>query len=66
MSMVCHECGSNDVRRAQFRFSDMFRLITLRYPVRCRLCKRRWHASMVDVRRLPHAPQRRQNAEKAS
>lgn len=65
MSLYCQECGSQNVRRAHFRFSDAVRLLTFRYPVRCRDCKKRWHAQMRDARLLPHAPHRR-NAEKAT
>jgi len=66
MSLYCHECGSSSLRRAHFRFSDTLRLLTFQYPVRCRACKKRWHASISDVRLLPHAPDRRENAEKIS
>jgi hypothetical protein len=59
MSLSCQECGSSNLRRAHFRFSDMVRLLTLRYPVRCRDCKSRGHAPMQEARLLPNAPVRR-------
>ena len=63
MSLYCHECGSSSVRRAHFHFfPDALRLLTFHYPVRCRTCRRRWYVSMTDVRPLPKAPHRRENA----
>jgi len=66
MSLYCHECGSSSLRQAHFRLADTLHLLAFKYPVRCRACRRRWYASMMVVRRLPHAPHRRQDAEKVS
>jgi hypothetical protein len=66
MSLYCQECGSGNLRRAHFRFSDVFGLLTLRYPVRCRSCKSRGHARIRQARLLPVAPTRRTGVEKAS
>jgi hypothetical protein len=66
MSLYCHECGSSSLRRAKLRFIDTLRLLTLHYPVRCRECKSRWYVAYKDARLLPHAPNRRNTAEKVS
>jgi hypothetical protein len=66
MSLYCKECGSSNLRRARFRFYDALRLFALRYPVRCRFCRKRWHAFVLEARLLPNAPPRRQSTAKAS
>src|ERR1700739_4190159 len=48
MSLFCHECGSNKLRRAHLRFSDATRLFVLQYPVRCRVCRRRCHVALPE------------------
>jgi len=53
MHIYCHECGSTDVRTSHFRFRDVARLLALRYPVRCRTCKARWHAPIGPALHLP-------------
>jgi hypothetical protein len=59
MSLYCQECGSTNLRRAHFRFSDVFGVLMLRYPVRCRNCKSRGHARLHEARQLPDPPARR-------
>jgi len=66
MSLSCQECGSSNLRRAHFRFSDAVRLLTLRYPVRCRNCRKRWYAPIEQARLLPDAPHRRERTENVS
>jgi len=59
MSVFCHECGSLMVRQATLRIADAVYLLTLRYPVRCRTCRKRWYISLFRARRLPRSPERR-------
>jgi hypothetical protein len=59
MSVSCHECGSPNVRQAHFRFPDAFHLLALRYPVRCRSCRKRWYVLFSEARQLPPSPLRR-------
>ncbi len=66
MSLYCHECGSSTLRQAHFRIADTLRLLIFQYPVRCRTCRRRWHAFIADARLLPAAPHRRENTPEAS
>ncbi len=66
MSLYCQECGSTNLRRASLRIFDAIRLLSFQYPARCRDCKTRWYVAYKDARRLPHAPQRRNAAQKVS
>ena len=59
MSISCHECGSPNIRQAQFHLSDTLQLLAFRYPVRCRSCRKRWHAPLKEARQLPPSPGRR-------
>lgn len=59
MSVNCPDCGSTSVRQATLRKDDAVSLLTLRYPVRCRTCRKRWYVSLSVARRLPPSPERR-------
>lgn len=46
--MVCPTCFSSEFRLSRFRPTmDLGRLLTFRYPVRCRACDHRMYASML-------------------
>lgn len=64
MSFSCIECGSTKVRQAHLRVGDLPFLLMLKYPVRCRDCKKRWYLPLVNARRLPNSPQRRNVTER--
>ncbi len=49
--MRCPSCGSSHFRLSRLRFSDLFHLFLLRYPVRCRLCRERSHVSLSNAMR---------------
>jgi hypothetical protein len=66
MSLFCQECGSSNLRQAHLRFFDAIRLFMFRYPVRCRNCRKRWHAPVFEARQLPNAPHRRESPEKVT
>ena len=54
MPVVCSSCGSENLRPSRLRFSDLDRLVLLRFPVRCRICHDRQPATfrmMLDIRR---------------
>jgi hypothetical protein len=38
---VCHSCGSSELRISRLRNEDLGKLLSLRYPVRCRVCRER-------------------------
>jgi hypothetical protein len=41
--MNCPYCGTPKFRTSRVRFSDLTRLALLQFPVRCRLCRERFH-----------------------
>lgn len=41
MEKSCLCCGSEDLRLSRVRRSDLLRLLTLRLPIRCRICRQR-------------------------
>lgn len=38
---VCRSCGSDEFRISHLRRTDLSKLLTLRYPIRCKICKER-------------------------
>lgn len=40
-SLTCRNCGSSEFRASRFRSEDLGKLLFLRYPVRCRVCRER-------------------------
>ena len=41
--MNCPYCGSSKFRTSRVRISDLPRLAVFQYPVRCKLCRERFH-----------------------
>lgn len=41
LSLTCHGCGSSDLRASHLRREDLGKLLSFRYPVRCRVCRER-------------------------
>lgn len=52
MSVHCHVCGSKDLRPSRFQPGDLVYLLTLRHPVRCRDCRRRFCVSILHIRKV--------------
>lgn len=44
--MNCPYCGTPKFRTSRVRISDIPRLALLQFPVRCRLCRERFHVGM--------------------
>lgn len=42
--MICPTCFKSNFRLSRFRSKDVVPILTLRYPVRCRVCKHRMYA----------------------
>jgi ribosomal protein L40E len=40
-SVACRGCGSSELRISHLRTTDVGKLLSLRYPVRCRMCHER-------------------------
>jgi len=41
--MNCPHCGTPKFRTSRMRWADLPRLALLQFPVRCRLCRERFH-----------------------
>ena len=52
MTVHCHSCGSRNLRPSRLQAVDAFALLTLRYPVRCRDCRRRFLVSIFSIRKV--------------
>ena len=44
--MNCPYCGTPKFRTSRVRFADIPRLALLQFPVRCRLCRERFHVGI--------------------
>lgn len=44
--MYCLSCGRSETFRSHFRVSDIPHLFLFQYPVRCRVCRRRYYTSL--------------------
>ena len=49
MTVHCHRCGTTNLRPAHFRWGDLAYLLTLRSPVRCRYCRKRFFVSVFSI-----------------
>ena len=63
--MNCPYCGTPKFRTSRIRFSDIPRLALLQFPVRCRLCRERFHVGMSLAMHLSQS-QRVREAEEAN
>ena len=67
--MNCPYCGTPKFRTSRVRFVDLPRLALLQFPVRCKLCRERFHIGISlalhllqseRVRKLEDAEERRE------
>lgn len=63
--MNCPYCGTPKFRTSRFRLTDIPRLALLQFPVRCRLCRERFHVGMSLALHLLQAQRVRQGEEAA-
>ena len=47
--LVCSYCGASKLRLSRFRSKDLFKLILLKRPVRCRLCDKRAYTTLLTA-----------------
>lgn len=47
--LVCSGCGSSNVRLSHLRGNDLWSLVALRYPTRCRDCHQRGFTSLAKA-----------------
>jgi hypothetical protein len=63
--MICPFCDSSKLRTSRFRFDDLFHLLLLRMPVRCRDCQERSYTGIAKVMQLRRESKHRREADKA-
>jgi hypothetical protein len=52
MIVYCHTCGSRNLRPSRLQLKDLPYFFALRYPVRCRHCRKRFSVSIFSLRKL--------------
>jgi ribosomal protein L33 len=55
MSLACRNCGVRNFRLSRFRKTDLVRVLLLQFPVRCRECRERGYAFILDIFKLKSA-----------
>jgi hypothetical protein len=61
--MNCPYCGTPKFRTSHVRFSDLPRLALLQFPVRCRLCRERFHVGVSLAMHLLQSERVREGEE---
>jgi hypothetical protein len=61
--MNCPYCGIPKFRASRVRFSDIPRLALLQFPVRCQLCRERFHVGISLALHLKQAQRVREGEE---
>jgi hypothetical protein len=61
--MNCPYCGTPKFRTSRVRFSDVPRLALLQFPVRCRLCRERFHVGLSLALHLLQSQRVREHEE---
>jgi len=49
MTIYCHTCGSTNLRPSRLQLKDLASILILRYPVRCRYCRKRFSVSAFSI-----------------
>ena len=52
MAILCWQCRLTSFRPSILRFSDIPRLLFLRFPVRCTICRERTHVFLPEFLKL--------------
>jgi len=61
--MNCPYCGTPKFRTSRVRISDLPRLALLQFPVRCRLCRERFHVGLSLALHMLQAQRVREGEE---
>ena len=64
--MNCPYCGTPKFRTSRVRFADIPRLALLQFPVRCRLCRERFHVGLSLALHLLQSQRVREGEEAAA
>jgi hypothetical protein len=52
MIVYCHTCGSRNLRPSRLQLKDLAYFLALRYPARCRHCRKRFYVSILSLGKL--------------
>jgi hypothetical protein len=63
--MNCPYCGTPKFRTSRLRLTDVPRIALLQFPVRCRLCRERFHVGISLALHLLQAQRVREQEEAA-
>ena len=63
MTIYCHACGSRNLRPSRLQLKDLVYLLILRYPVRCRNCRKRFSVSIFSIGKIRREAEARRNRE---
>ncbi len=63
MTIYCHACGSRNLRPSRLQLKDLAYFLVLRYPVRCRLCRKRFSASIFRIGMIRREAEARRHRE---
>jgi hypothetical protein len=63
MTVYCHECGSRNLRLSRLQPKDVGYFLVLRYPVRCRHCRKRFSISIFSVAMIRREADARRHRE---
>ena len=63
--MNCPHCGTPKFRTSRIRMTDMPRLALLQFPVRCRVCRERFHVGISLALHMLQAQRVRDEEEAA-
>lgn len=63
--MNCPYCGTPKFRTSRLRLSDLPRLALFQFPVRCRICRERFHVGLSLALNLMQSQRVREGEEAA-
>lgn len=66
MIPVCPDCGSEHLRTSRIRSTDLFQILTLRFPVRCPHCTMRRYVALPSALRVRRQQKERHRSRQQS
>jgi len=63
MTAYCHACGSRNLRPSRLQLKDLAYFLILRYPVRCRYCRKRFSVSIFSIGKIRREAEARLHRE---
>ena len=63
MTISCQTCGSRNLRPSRLQLKDVAYFLVLRYPVRCRYCRKRFSISIFNIATIRREADARRHRE---